>query len=107
MGYFDVLNLSGVKCEKLSVKFMCCITDKRNSYLSVKQFHPARCALILQVFLTRSRRAPPIVRRPKLVEDIILVHPSTLNYLLTSHGLVLAILEVSNTSKDRLACLLA
>jgi hypothetical protein len=42
MGYFDVLNLSGGKYEKLSVKFMCCITDKRNSYLSVKQFHPAR-----------------------------------------------------------------
>ena len=43
MGYFDVLNLSGAKCEKLSVKFMCCITDERNSYLSVKHFHPARC----------------------------------------------------------------
>ena len=43
MGYFDVLNLSGEKYEKLSVKFMCCITDERNSYLSVKHFHPARC----------------------------------------------------------------
>ena len=34
------------------------------------------------------------------------VHPSTLNYLLTSHGLTRAVLVVSNTSKDR-TCLSA